>query len=390
LFINLNDDKYLNNLVELMSNKDIILLGESTHGTQEFYEIRSEISKKLIEEHGFNFIVVEGDWDSIYKLNLYVKGLSDKETAYYVLKTFNRWPEWMWANEEIRLLAEWLKKYNLDKPLENKVGIYGMDVYGVENSILRVQEILGDVYDCLSFFITDFSDYTNYLVQGYNSCNEEAERIYNLILSDENIKNNLSNKDYFYLKQNAFVVKNAELHYRAMVAPWLSSWNERVLHMNSTVEKLMNQNNSKGILWAHNTHVGDARATQMFDSNSINIGQLLREANINLFIVGFGIYEGNVIAGRSWGSEMEIMRIPKANMNSYEYILNQMNQNDFLIILDDVNLPDEIVSINNNRAIGVVYNPEVEFPGNYVMTDLKERYDAFIFIKETNELVLLN
>ncbi|MFT4305137.1 MAG: erythromycin esterase family protein, partial [Candidatus Woesearchaeota archaeon] len=383
-FIEIKSNEDLNPLINLMADKEFVLLGESTHGTQEFYEIRSTISKKLIEKHNFNYIAVEGDWHDIYKINLYIKGLSEKNNAKEVLQTFNRWPQWMWSNKVIEELAEWLKEYNDQLPYEEKIGFYGMDVYGVENSINVLQNNLNIEYECLTNFKEDFSLYANYLSFGNHPCNEEAQEIY---LKIKNNNFNLTDKELFYYKQNAFVVKNAEIHYRAMIDQRLSSWNERVIHMNQTLKKLSKL--GKGIVWAHNTHVGDASQTSMVRQNSFNIGQLLREANKNVFILGFGTYKGEVLAGTQWGYVMEKMNIPEANKNSYEYILKNKGLNKTLILFEN-ELPNSLKSINNNRAIGVVYNPQQEYPGNYVSTNLIKRYDAFIFIKETNALQILN
>ena len=383
-FIEIKSNEDLSPLINLMSNKDFVLLGEASHGTQEFYEIRSDISKELIKNHNFNFILVEGDWYDMYKINLYIKGLSEKENAKEVLQTFNRWPQWMWSNKVIKDLTEWLKQYNDQLTYEEKIGFYGMDVYGVENSIKVIQNNLNIEYKCLTNFKEDFSLYANYLSFGNIPCNEEAEQIY---LKIKNNNFNLTDKELFYYKQNAFVVKNAEIHYRAMIDQRLSSWNERVIHMNQTLRKLSSL--GKGIVWAHNTHVGDARQTEMVRQNSFNIGQLLREANKNVFILGFGTYKGEVLAGRQWGSEIQIMTIPEANQNSYEYILKNKGLNKTLILFDN-KIPNSLKTINNNRAIGVVYNPQQEYPGNYVTTNLVKRYDAFIFIKETNALEILN
>lgn len=386
--VELTEDSDFDELITQMSESEVVLLGESTHGTQEFYEYRSKISKRLIENHDFNVIVVEGDWNSIYQLNLYVKGLSNKTSAKEVLKNFQRWPTWMWANKEIKLLAEWLKEYNENLSLDEKVGFYGFDVYGVEKSITSVENMIGDQYECLSLFVDDFSLYASYIAERNTPCNKEAENVYEMIKTNEKFRENFSSKEYFYLKQNAFVVKNAELHYRAMVFPEMSSWNLRVFHMEKTLEKLIEEKGSKAIVWAHNTHVGDARATDMANTGMVNIGQLLREANKNVFILGFGTFSGEVLAGRSWGSTKEIMKIPEANENSYEALFENLGMEKTLIILN--NVPQELIPINNNRAIGVVYNPVTEYPGNYVKTDLKARYDAFMFIRETNALESLS
>ncbi|MFT4303751.1 MAG: erythromycin esterase family protein [Candidatus Woesearchaeota archaeon] len=384
----INEDNY-NELIERMKDKDLVLLGESTHGTQEYYEIRSLISKKLIEEHDFRFIAVEGDWKPIYKINLYVKGLSEYENANEILKTFDRWPEWMWANKVIEELAEWLKEYNQNLSEHEQVGIYGFDVYGAGKSLITVQEMSNLEYNCMSQFLTDFTEYARSLASNNDTCESEVIEIYESIIQDENIKERLNDKEYFYLKQNALIVKNAERHYRAMVYPWLSSWNERVFHMNQTITYLINEKQGKGILWAHNTHVGDSRATSMIDSGSVNMGQLLRETEKDIFILGFGTYTGKVLAGRQWGDNMQILNIPNAGSPSYEAIMNNHGINKGIIFMNNEDLPQDIIDINYNRAIGVVYNPEHEFPGNYVRTNITARYDAFIFINQTNELQVI-
>ena len=385
-FVDINDEKNYGDLINEMSQNNFVLLGEATHGTQEFYEIRGKLSKMLIEEHGFDFIAVEGDWNSIYELNLYVKGISEKNSAREILSGFDRWPEWMWANKEIEELSEWLKEFNEGLPFEERVGFYGMDVYGAENSLLVVQEMTDLKYECMSQFSNDFSDYAGYLYYRNEPCSNEVNEIYNEIKNSETFGSDFDDREFFYLKQNALVVKNAEKHYRGMVYQNVDSWNERVLHMNKTLENLVEYKGDKAIVWAHNTHVGDSRFSAMSQTNNFNIGQLLRESGSSVFILGFGTFKGNVLAGGSWGQEKEIMNIPEANENSYEYLFESLGIENSLIIFEGVDLPEEIESINNNRAIGVVYNPQTEYPGNYVPTDIKNRYDAFIFIRKTSEL----
>ena len=378
------------NLIKTMSGEDLVFLGESTHGTQEYYEIRSKISKRLIEEYDFDFIVVEGDWASLYELNLYVKGKSSYGSAREILEGFDRWPEWMWSNEVIEDLAEWLKDYNEDLPVEERVGFYGMDVYGGENSLEIVEELTEYSYDCMVDFVDDFSLYSQYLAQGNPSCHREVEEIYESISDDEELMRNLGERKYFYVKQNAFIVKNAERHHRGMVFDFLSSWNERVYHMEDTLYNLLDYKGDKGILWAHNTHVGDARFTSMREEGRVNIGELAREEGKDVFILGFATSSGEVIAGSSWGSNENVMQIPPANENSYEYFFMNEGLDKSLIMFDDSNIPEELKEVNNNRAIGVVYNPYTEYPSNYVPTDITNRYDGLIFINQTTPLESLS
>ncbi len=385
----INSETDYNILIEKMSNFDLVLLGESTHGTEEYYEIRRILSQKLIENYNFNFIAVEGDWSLIYELDLYIKGKSEFDSAYDVLKTFDRWPEWMLANEQIRILAEWLREHNLN--LDDKVSIYGFDLYNAEESIRIVEKYTDFEYNCLFNFKNDLSLYARYIHFNNQPCNFETENIYYQIKNNLSVIEKLDNHNYFNIKQNAFVVMNAEKHYRGMAVENINSWNVRALHMNSTIGNLINlDKNKKGIIWAHNTHIGDSRATEMFDSNLVNIGYLLRESDISTFSLGFGTYKGEVLAGSSWGSAVQKMVIPEANLNSYEYILNDMGFENVIIFLNDSNLPEIFKDINNNRAIGVVYNPLIEYPGNYVLTDIVNRYDSFIFIRETSALNLFD
>jgi erythromycin esterase len=379
----------LKEITKIMADSELVLLGEATHGTHEFYEYRRILTQNLIKEHDFKFIAVEGDWDSIYQINLYVKGKSNINNAQEILEKFDRWPRWMWANKEIEILAEWLKKYNENKKEKDMVGFYGFDVYGTEKSVAIVESYLDDVYDCIAPFKDDFSTYSSYLYTNNEPCTNEVETVYKQILNDLEIKELLGEKEYFNLLQNSYVVKNAEKHYRGMVVPSLSSWNKRVYHMYNTINNLVEFNEGKGIIWAHNTHVGDARATSMLHSGSVNMGQLFREEGKDVFILGFGTYQGSTLAGRSWGSEMQELDIPPAHNNSYEAVFEQAGMNITIITLNNLkteNLPKQLTSINNNRAIGVVYNPENEYPSNYVPTILSGRYDAFMFIRDTKPL----
>ena len=365
-------------LLEQMEQHDLILLGESTHGTQEFYEWRRIITQRLIEEQDIGFIAVEGDWGSIYRLHEYVIGTRN-DTAESILRAFSRWPEWMWNNNEILELAEWLREYNEQYPAEQRVGFFGMDVYGAENSLQAVKEAVegtaveNEVHVAYACFagVREFMDYVSLLQQGV-MCADEAEYVVELVKALP-----------FVVQQHAHVVKNAERHFRAMIDPSLDSWNERVYHMNATVYRL-HQTYGRGIIWAHNTHVGDARATAMVQQGQVNIGQLFREQDIQPYILGFGTYTGSVRAGLQWGAPGQVMHIPRAMSGSYEDMLSRFDTALFLL-KDTEKVPELFTHRLGHRAIGVVYNPLNE-RGNYVPTILAERYDAFIFIKETRAI----
>lgn len=395
----LSDQESLHPLLSAIDEQTLVLLGESTHGTSEYYLWRGEISKRLIEEKGYNFIVVEGDWPSFYQINLYVKGLAHQErTAEELLREhFNRWPPWMWANDETAGLVEWLKSYNEERPEGDKVGIYGMDVYSKEESINEVREYLraqeeerfasiAALYDCFTPYSYDGGNYARAIFRGVADCSEQVRDVVEFLRSNSDELSEECLVSYFNAKQNAIIVKNAEKHYRSAIGRGPESWNYRVLHMEQTVYRLLEHygSDAKGVVWAHNTHIGDARATPMYDQGSYNIGQLAR---VNLgrdkvFSVGFGCFKGRVLAGSSWGSAMQTMNIPNAMRTSIEYKLWQVPKRDFLLVFDSGDIHPELTQPIGHRAIGVVYNPRQE-AGNYVPTILPERYDAFIFFEET-------
>jgi erythromycin esterase len=394
----------LDQIVNLCSDKKLVLLGESTHGTEEFYQWRAQISKRLIEEKGYNFIAVEGDWASIYRLNLYVKGLSTEHTsARDVLKTFKRWPEWMWANTTIEELAEWLKVYNKGKDKNQQVGFYGMDVYGqweAMDEVIRIAEeliphkanIIRNQLSCFAAFSFDEWQYARAVQQGYPTCQPQLEWVVEVVKEHlESSSNPNDKKALLHAKQSAKVVKNAEDFYRLAIQNNVSSWNSRVLHMNETVNLLLqvHGDDSKGIVWAHNTHIGDAQATSMANEGMVNIGQLSRQTfgNENVMLIGFTTYNGRVNAGSRWGAIMSRMRIPNAMEGSAESLLKSCNIKQFYIVFDEAMRQNkELLKPINHRAIGVVYNPANEQLYNYVPSVLPMRYDVLFFIKTSSSL----
>lgn len=384
-------------IVKQVRNAKYVLLGEATHGTSEFYTIRSEISKTLIQEKGFSFIAVEGDWPSCYALNRYVKGYSNESNVYEVLRAFNRWPTWMWANREIAELAEWLKAYNATLPMEKRVGFYGMDIYSLWESIDEViqhltkagspeLETAKKVFSCFEPFERDGHEYGISASFFSTDCEEEVVQL----LVELQKKRRISGDDQeseLNLEINSLVALHAERYYRAMVKGGPDSWNIRDTHMVEVAHRLMNFHGSeaKAIIWEHNTHVGDARATDMVEDGEINVGQLLREQHEKdeVYIVGFGTYRGTVIAAREWGAPMEEMTVPPAARHSWEDYLHLAGPEHKVIFFS----PEKDVyrKIMGHRAIGVVYHPRYE-RGNYVPTRLADRYDAFIYVDETKAL----
>ncbi len=400
------DASDLDSLIALCSGSRLVLLGESTHGTSEYYRWRAEISKRLVVEQGFRFIAVEADWMPMYRLNLYVKWLLDEEgvTAASILRGFSRWPEWMWGNTEVEALAEWLREHNRLLPVDERVGIYGMDVYGqweaMDEVLAVVSALIPDEeakvrehYGCFTRFGRDEWRYAQAVTQGLASCDHRLHEVVHLLKSRwEAAESEEEERLLFHGMQSAKVVLNAEDFYRLSAqGDNNGSWNSRATHMHHTTGRLLKRygEEARGIVWAHNTHIGDARATSMAVEGRVNIGQLSRElyGESSITGIGFTTYTGRVNAGSRWGAPMSIMDIPRAAEGSLEYLLNKCGLQQFFVVFDQELENDEV--LNNqigHRAIGVVYNPATERRFNYVPTVLTQRYDALVFFHATKEL----
>lgn len=388
-------------LYERIGNARIVMLGEASHGTHEYYTWRSHISKKLIEK-GFNFIAVEGDWPDCYRLNRWIKGYDSRnKSALDVLKAFNRWPTWMWANWEIAAFADWLQRHNNGLPINKKTGFYGLDVYSLWESIDSIMQYLKKT-DVAALKVAEeayrcFEPYRKEEGQSYARASmfvpEICENEVVDLLKEVRQKMPTYDSDHenvFSAEQNALIAVNAEKYYRAMIHGGPHSWNVRDRHMAETLNRLLDFHgaNSKVIVWEHNTHIGDARATDMVDDGMFNIGELARMQHNDkgVVLIGFGSYKGTVVAGKSWGAPMQAMTLPEAEKNSWEFFLHQSDRKNKLLFLDDFIGNDTIMENHiGHRAVGVVYNPRYEH-GNYVPTILPMRYDAFIYLDETKAL----
>ena len=390
-------------LFNRISDARIVMLGEASHGTHEFYTWRSYITERLIKEKGFNFIAVEGDWPDCYRLNRFIKGYDkDNKSPFEVLRAFNRWPTWMWANWEVVALAHRLQQYNQGLPANKKVGFYGLDVYSLWESMENIMQYLKKT-DKAALKIAEqawhcFEPYR--LEEGHSYARasqfvpELCENEVVELLQEIQRKLPTYNTDHenvFNAEQNALVTVNAEKYYRAMIKGGPHSWNVRDRHMSDTLDRLLHFHgeNSKVIVWAHNTHVGDARATDMAGEGMYNIGELARMEHHDkgVVLVGFSSYRGSVIAGKSWGATMRKIPVPEAKANSLEYLLHSAGKQNKLLLTEDFAGIDVFMENHiGHRAIGVVYNPELEQYGNYVPTIFPLRYDALIFLDETKAL----
>ena len=393
----LTEASELEPLFDRIGDARIVLLGEASHGTSEFYTWRRRISEHLIRNQGFDFIAVEGDWPDCYRVTRYVRGLDGGSSPQDALQAFRRWPTWMWANEEVAELVETLERINDERSQEDRVGFYGLDVYSLWDSLHNVVryvsrerpallERVRDAYRCFEPF-DDVDEYARAATWGLDGCEASAVALLAGLITDRKTDRRGDSEAAFDAEQNALIVKNAEKYYRTMVRGGGESWNVRDRHMAETLDHLLDRYGpaAKAIVWEHNTHIGDARATDMARAGMVNVGQLVREsyAKEDVVLVGFGSHRGTVIAAQGWERPMQRMVVPQARRGSWEDEMHHaFDGKDQLLILED---DPELHARRGHRAIGVVYHPDSE-SGNYVPTDLAERYDAFIYLDETTAL----
>ncbi|HEX6385270.1 MAG TPA: erythromycin esterase family protein [Anaerolineae bacterium] len=396
----LENAEHLDPLMDAIGDARYVLLGEASHGTFEYYTWRARLSQRLIREKGFSFIAVEGDWPACYQVNRYVKAYEESgESAYAVLHAFERWPTWMWANWEVVALAESLRRHNEGRSPAEKVGFYGLDVYSLQESMKAVTDYLAEnypdaldaarrAYRCFEPYGEDVQAYAWSTAMVPETCEDEVIQL----LAEVRRKVQTFDSDReaaFNAEQNALVAVEAERYYRTMIRGSAASWNVRDYHMADTLDRLMahHGNAAKAIVWEHNTHIGDARATDMARAGMVNVGQIVRERHSEdgVVLVGFGSHRGSVIAGQEWGAPMARIRVPRAQSGSWEDVLHQAGGRNKLLLLEEVTEDEVMLGRRGHRAIGVVYHPEAEY-GNYVPTVLPHRYDAFLYIDETQAL----
>jgi erythromycin esterase len=398
----------LDPLLERIGDARYVLLGEATHGTSQFYSWRTEITKRLVEEKQFSFVAVEGDWPDCYRVNRFVKSMPESgASAGEVLHAFARWPTWMWANREVAELAEWMREHNRARPADQRVGFYGLDVYSLWESMHAVVSYLEELdpalarnarraYACFEPYGEDAQEYARATVLVPTTCEDEAVAVLRALRTKAPAFRDDGRDSYFDAEQNALVARNAELYYRTMVRGGATSWNVRDHHMVETLDRLMAHHGprAKAIVWEHNTHIGDARFTDMARSGMVNVGQLVREARgeEDVVLVGFGTYRGAVVAGDEWGAPMRRMFVPDARSGSWEHAVHLARRGDLLLLFDGsddggIRGLDRPV---DHRAIGVVYDPARERWGNYVPTIVPRRYDTFLHIDESNAVDALH
>ena len=395
-------------LIELAEDARIVLIGEATHGTHEFYRQRAQLTKRLILEKGFVAVAAEADWPDAYRVNRYVRGIGHDSEAEESLRGFKRFPAWMWRNADVLDFVGWLREHNDELDASEKVGFYGLDLYSLHASIEAVLQYLEKTdpeaakraryrYACFEHFGEDPQAY-GYAASFGLSPNCEREVIEQLLEMRDRRRDLLKRDglavedELFEAEQNARVVKNAEEYYRAMFLGRVSSWNLRDTHMADTLDALLAHldrrvGKAKVVVWAHNSHVGDARATQMGEAGELNIGQLARERHPGeARLIGFSTYHGTVTAASDWGGPAERKRIRPALPGSYEELFHQAGTPAFLLVLRDLGEAGALREPRLQRAIGVIYLPETERASHYFHARLPEQFDAILHIDKTRAL----
>ena len=394
-------------VLALAATSDVVLLGEASHGTHDFYRVRGEITKRLIREHGFQAVAVEADWPDAYRINRYVRGRPGDADAEEALEGFVRFPQWMWRNADVLDFVGWLREHNDEIAADrNRVGFYGLDLYSLHASMSAVLEYLRIVdpeaarraagrYACFDHFGGDPQEYGYATSLGLKaSC--EREVLGQLVeLRSAAAEYALRDgrqaaDDLFFAERNAQVVASAEEYYRTMFQSHEGSWNLRDRHMADTLVALgtflkAQGSGSKIVVWAHNSHQGDARATEMSQRGELNLGQLARERfGRSALLVGFTTYSGTVTAASEWDAHAERKRVRAALPGSYEALFHQAGPGNFFL---DLRAPNEATRLlatpRLERAIGVIYRPETERLSHYFRASLPAQFDAVFHYDHT-------
>lgn len=412
----LSDPASLDPLLDRIGDARYVLLGEASHGTADYYQLRDVLTRRLIEEKGFSFVAVEGDWPDCQAVHRSVVAAPGApEDPAQVLAGFRRWPTWMWGNNDVAVFTRWLRRHNEALPPERRVGFFGLDVYSLWESLHAVLDHLREhdtgqvehalrAYRCFEPYAEDpqsCASATRWLLRGcephlVSLLTELRRRAAQADALDGSLAE-------FAARQNAEVLAGAERYYRAMLDSGPQAWNIRDRHMSDTLDRLMEHYGpgAKAVVWEHNTHIGDARATDMADIGEINVGQLVRERHMGkgVVLVGFGSHSGAVIAADAWGDIPRIMGVPPARSGSLEDLLHRALPGErALFVFPHVQFQrppttgrgEWFHEERGHRAIGVVYRPQHEHMGNYVPTVLAERYDAFCYVDHTRALTPLH
>lgn len=388
-------------ILDAIGDARIVLIGEASHGTHEFYRERSCITKRLIETRGFNAVAVEADWPDAYRVNRWVHDMGDDGDAVDSLTGFQRFPTWMWRNADVLDFIGWLRAHNdACSNARNKVGFYGIDLYSLHASIEAVVSYLDKVdpaaarrarqrYSCFDHYGEDTQAY-GYAASFGMSDPCENEVIIQLVemqrkAAEYSRRDGTDADEAFFAEQNARLVRNAEQYYRSMFSGRVSSWNLRDTHMADTIDALLSHlsrdREAKIVVWAHNSHLGDARATEMGEQGELNVGQLVRQRHgLGAFNIGFTTYEGSVSAAFDWDEPVERKTVRPALEGSYEALFHSLGEEAFFVTTREA---PELDTRLLERAIGVIYRPATERTSHYFYANARAQFDLLIHIDRT-------
>ncbi len=396
----------LDKLMERIGDSRLILLGEASHGTAEFYDMRARITRELIEKKGVTIIAAEADWPDAAYIDHYIHGSSPD--PFLKSQPFSRFPTWMWANHSVLNFINWLKAHNATvKDPDQQVGFYGLDLYSLYTSIEVVLHYLDTVdpqtaevarlrYGCLMPWASDPSMYSRVtLTKQYRECEEEVLATLKDLHNKRMEYSRADGERFFDAEQNARVVSDAERYYRTMYYAENNSWNQRDQHMFETLQSVLDFKgpNAKAVIWEHNSHIGDARATEMSARGELNVGQLVRqEYGDAAYLIGFGTDHGTVAAASEWGGPMEIKQVLPSHRDSYEHVCHEVDTANFLLPLKKP-LKEitraKLLKERLERAIGVIYRPETELQSHYFYASLPHQFDEYIWFDETRAVEAL-
>lgn len=388
-------------VIDFIGDAEIALLGEATHGTHEFYASRANITKQLIVEGGFRAVVVEADWPDAYRVNRYVRHESHDSSAVEALEDFKRFPTWMWRNTDVVEFIEWLRERNEGLPSDQQAGFYGMDLYALRASMRAVLGYLDKTdtdaaqrarerYGCFDRYGEDPQAYAYAEQFGLETCEDAVVEVLMELRRRSAAARVIATDEHFFAEQNARLVKNAEEYFRTMFRGGAQSWNLRDQHMAGTIEALRERLSepdrpAKLAVWAHNSHLGDARATQMGQRGELNVGQLMRERFPGkTALIGYTTAHGTVTAATDWDEPVELKRVRPPIPDSYEQLFHEMSIPRFFLPLRDEPVRHLLRKPRLERAIGVIYRPDTERQSHYFYASVSSQFDAVLHFDHTS------
>ncbi|TMH64362.1 MAG: protein-L-isoaspartate(D-aspartate) O-methyltransferase [Betaproteobacteria bacterium] len=384
-------------LLERVGDARVVLLGEATHGTSEFYRMRARISQALIERKGFNLVAAEADWPDAARIDHYVR---HRDVPPQEWRAFSRFPEWMWRNEEVHEFVEWLRAHNAARPMAERTAFHGLDLYSLYTSIGAVLRYLDEVdpesagvarrrYGCLTPWESDPATYGQMALSGrYRACEKDVTAMLTDMLRKRSEYSTRDGERFMDAVHNARVVTNAERYYRIMYYGSAESWNLRDRHMFETLGELLRERGpqAKAIVWEHNSHIGDARATEMSSRGELNVGQLCREAfGSGAYLLGFGTDHGTVAAADNWDEPMQVKDVRPSHLESYERSCHDsVLPSFFLPLRQRREVRKQLMTPRLERAIGVVYRPQTELASHYFQAVLPRQFDEYCWFDCTS------